>query len=563
MYLDDDDVDDYVWNYFGGDTPVEQPKETERLRLAKDLQSTRDLVLRLKGLDKENKLRDHIPGFEDKIKRLAKEHDEALVAEIAAGYKPEAGDYASSGTEKADFEKKVKELKARIDLARSLAGAARNLSLGDVFKGYDLNKAEALVTQLEAAAQSMNQTRTAYRIKILELRVIADHSVPSPGVVADVEKNVRASGPQIGPAPGSVEYNRPENVQARAKERRDSIARSLRAEGIPQNEIVKFLDDLERWERVEGMFMPANVPGREEGSFWVALHRAGGIRPTPVNATPRLVMRPVDPQQETAQRSALTPVGKQAKEHKPTTPPTILPPSPASVSQSQAPTVTKQPGREDTPPGAWIEYIPGKGYKYGDQIHPTLQQANAAARKMAPANKPFSLPLVYTVVQGKLVPLNSCFAAGTLLYTPQGYRTVECLRVGEELYSRSEDDAGSEVLVKCVEAVFVRTGRIWILTVRGQEIRTTGEHPFWVLHRGWVTVSELIPGDQLSSHDGQWVTVEKVEDTGEYETVYNVRVADFHTYFVGSLEWGFSVWRIMPAWSPARSPTPLRPVGWA
>jgi filamentous hemagglutinin len=25
-------------------------------------------------------------------------------------------------------------------------------------------------------------------------------------------------------------------------------------------------------------------------------------------------------------------------------------------------------------------------------------------------------------------------------------------------------------------------------------------------------------------------------------TVYNLRVAEYHTYFVGSLEWGFSVW---------------------
>ena len=31
-------------------------------------------------------------------------------------------------------------------------------------------------------------------------------------------------------------------------------------------------------------------------------------------------------------------------------------------------------------------------------------------------------------------------------------------------------------------------------------------------------------------------------DTGSWETVYNFRIADFHTYFVGCDEWGFSVW---------------------
>jgi hypothetical protein len=38
------------------------------------------------------------------------------------------------------------------------------------------------------------------------------------------------------------------------------------------------------------------------------------------------------------------------------------------------------------------------------------------------------------------------------------------------------------------------------------------------------------------------VAVEDLLDTGEYETVYNLRVADFHTYFVGCQEWAFSVW---------------------
>jgi hypothetical protein len=49
-------------------------------------------------------------------------------------------------------------------------------------------------------------------------------------------------------------------------------------------------------------------------------------------------------------------------------------------------------------------------------------------------------------------------------------------------------------------------------------------------------------GDLLSSHDGQWVAVKEVYDTGEYETVYNLRVETFHTYFVGGEDWGFSVW---------------------
>lgn len=36
--------------------------------------------------------------------------------------------------------------------------------------------------------------------------------------------------------------------------------------------------------------------------------------------------------------------------------------------------------------------------------------------------------------------------------------------------------------------------------------------------------------------------VEGVVDTGEWASVYNFRVSDWHTYFVGCAEWGFDVW---------------------
>jgi hypothetical protein len=93
-----------------------------------------------------------------------------------------------------------------------------------------------------------------------------------------------------------------------------------------------------------------------------------------------------------------------------------------------------------------------------------------------------------------------------------------------------------------VEEVFVRVGRVFHLHVGGRLIRTTAEHPFYARGRGWVAAGELRVGDELASHDGQWVAVEDRRDTGEVETVYNLRVADYHTYFVGCDEWGFSVW---------------------
>ena len=41
--------------------------------------------------------------------------------------------------------------------------------------------------------------------------------------------------------------------------------------------------------------------------------------------------------------------------------------------------------------------------------------------------------------------------------------------------------------------------------------------------------------------DGRQLTVERVVDTGRVEPVYNIQVAEDHTYYVGSPEWGFGV----------------------
>ncbi len=138
--------------------------------------------------------------------------------------------------------------------------------------------------------------------------------------------------------------------------------------------------------------------------------------------------------------------------------------------------------------------------------------------------------------------MQACFAAGTLLLTPHGVQPIERFRVGDAILSRPEWDPAGSIGVKIVEEVFVRTAELWNLHVGGQVIRTTAEHPFWVQGRGWTPVRELHIGDLLSSNDGQSVHVEDLLETGERAIVYNLRVSDWHTYFVGTSAWGFSIW---------------------
>ena len=110
------------------------------------------------------------------------------------------------------------------------------------------------------------------------------------------------------------------------------------------------------------------------------------------------------------------------------------------------------------------------------------------------------------------------------------------------MLSRDEHDINGEVQAREVEEVFRRTAQVLEIRVGHESIRTTDEHPFWVVDKGWTVARELVTGDHLTSMSGQPVPITEIIDTQEWAEVFNLRVAEFHTYFVGGDEWGFSVW---------------------
>ncbi|HEX4611864.1 MAG TPA: polymorphic toxin-type HINT domain-containing protein [Urbifossiella sp.] len=141
-----------------------------------------------------------------------------------------------------------------------------------------------------------------------------------------------------------------------------------------------------------------------------------------------------------------------------------------------------------------------------------------------------------------MVGLPGCFAAGTPVLTEHGAKPIEQIEIGDRVWARDESNPGRAAELKLVEDVFVRESLLWLIRVGGVTIRTTAEHPFWVVGRGWLTAHELMAGDRFVGLDGKEVVVAETQDTGEYITVHNFQVADYHTYFIGSDEWAFSVW---------------------
>jgi hypothetical protein len=167
---------------------------------------------------------------------------------------------------------------------------------------------------------------------------------------------------------------------------------------------------------------------------------------------------------------------------------------------------------------------------------PTLQQRQ---REVTAAEN----ALVQDIQADACTLLNAgCFGAGTLLLTREGWRAVETIQPGDWVLARHEDDPHGKAEWKQVEKRFERTAFLLHLHVGGEVIRTTAEHRFYAHGKGWSPAAALAAGDWVSTLAGGWVAVEEAYETGEYATVYNLRVADYHTYFVGAEGWGFGVW---------------------
>lgn len=89
-----------------------------------------------------------------------------------------------------------------------------------------------------------------------------------------------------------------------------------------------------------------------------------------------------------------------------------------------------------------------------------------------------------------------------------------------------------------LETYIREVDKVMYLTINGELITTTVNHPFYVKGHGFVVASELFIGDKLLDTDGNILLVESItiELTEEPTKVYNFQVEDFHTYYVGENE---------------------------
>ncbi len=130
------------------------------------------------------------------------------------------------------------------------------------------------------------------------------------------------------------------------------------------------------------------------------------------------------------------------------------------------------------------------------------------------------------------VTIVSCFPAGTPVYCESGPQPIESVRPGDRVLSQNPNTG--ELAFKLVQNVTVRPpSKLRKITLGGSEIVTTLGHPFWVNGTGWKMAKELEPEQNLHTLTGAAAIV-KVEELPNPDRAYNLVVADYNTYFVGS-----------------------------
>lgn len=128
----------------------------------------------------------------------------------------------------------------------------------------------------------------------------------------------------------------------------------------------------------------------------------------------------------------------------------------------------------------------------------------------------------------------ACFPAGTPIAVQGGFKNIEDIQVGDQVWSWDEqtDTLGLKPVLATAEK---ESDALIELGFGKERFKTTPEHPFWI-NNSWKAAGEIQRGDEAYLLDKRKVQLlEPVHEPLEEVPVkvYNFEVADWHTYFVG------------------------------
>ncbi len=123
-----------------------------------------------------------------------------------------------------------------------------------------------------------------------------------------------------------------------------------------------------------------------------------------------------------------------------------------------------------------------------------------------------------------------------MVMTDSGPVPIEEIQPGDLVlaYNEATGEIGYYPVTDLISHIDIQ---VVYLTIDGETIVTTAEHPFYTSENEWIEAGELQPGDEIRA--ATWTTgaVEAMTIVTQPQRMYNFTVAAAHTYFVGDGQW--------------------------
>jgi hypothetical protein len=123
------------------------------------------------------------------------------------------------------------------------------------------------------------------------------------------------------------------------------------------------------------------------------------------------------------------------------------------------------------------------------------------------------------------------------LYFGARIKAIQEIRVGDFVQSCNLDLGLKVCESRKVQRVFKNTtDHLLNLSINGLVIRTTDNHPFYVIDKNrWVEANKLKKGDRLQTIKGHSVPLEGIEHEYGHFDVYNIEVEKHHNYYASGI----------------------------
>lgn len=127
------------------------------------------------------------------------------------------------------------------------------------------------------------------------------------------------------------------------------------------------------------------------------------------------------------------------------------------------------------------------------------------------------------------------FSPDTPIMTPKGLTPIALVVPGQVVLAY-EETGKTRGFYRVSEVFHHQDPTVLRLTIGGETIETTPEHPFYV-GGVWVAAGDLELHDWISSADGEAAQVSRIVTSPTTQLMYNLTVSGAHTFYVGQGAW--------------------------